>query len=138
MCFRRKPEESQQFPKTSPPEKAILIIAQDRAVPAKTPEREVAMSLLTLAIVAPFAAGPPPQANNASIERLRRSVGTVLVDAKIPGVGIALVSREGEIWVGGVGKADLAANRDVDADTVFRIGSSTKSFVALALLKLAE
>ncbi len=96
------------------------------------------MSLLTLAIVAPFAAGPPPQANNASIERLRRSVGTVLVDAKIPGVGIALVSREGEIWVGGVGKADLAANRDVDADTVFRIGSSTKSFVALALLKLAE
>ena len=42
------------------------------------------------------------------------------------------------MFAGGVGKADLATNRDVTADTMFRIGSITKSFVALSLLKLQE
>lgn len=96
------------------------------------------LALLILAVGAPLGAVPPQHANNASIERLKRSVDAVLVDAKIPGAGIALVARDREIWVGGVGKADLAADRDIDTNTVFRIGSMTKSVVALALLKLAE
>jgi len=40
--------------------------------------------------------------------------------------------------VRGLGKADLAANKDVTCDTEFRVGSISKTFVALALLKLQQ
>lgn len=97
------------------------------------------LALLILAVASSLAAAEaPPQADGPSIERLTRSVGAVLSEEKIPGAGIALVARDREIWVGGIGKADLDTDRDVDAATAFRIGSMTKSFVALALLKLAE
>jgi CubicO group peptidase (beta-lactamase class C family) len=42
------------------------------------------------------------------------------------------------LWCGGFGKADLASGRDITCDTEFRVGSISKSFVALALLKLQE
>src|SRR5262249_41268695 len=56
----------------------------------------------------------------------------------IPGAGIALVSREGAIWVGGVGTADLATGRRVSAETTFRVGSVSKSVTALAVMQLVE
>ncbi|MGO9604075.1 MAG: serine hydrolase domain-containing protein [Candidatus Binataceae bacterium] len=77
---------------------------------------------------------PPPQ----SIDELRKAVADVLAKNHVPGVGIALVTKDKVIWTGGVGKADVASGRDVDADTMFRIGSITKGFVALSLLQLQE
>ena len=41
------------------------------------------------------------------------------------------------VWAGGVGLADRERGA-VTADTLFRVGSITKSFVALALVKLAD
>ena len=57
---------------------------------------------------------------------------------RVPGVGLALVAGDRLVWAGGVGLADRDARRPVTADTLFRVGSITKSFVALALVKLAE
>src|SRR5260370_22770836 len=74
----------------------------------------------------------------ANIEELQSAVAAILKEYKIPGIGIALVTKDKVIWTGGVGKADLAANRDVTADTMFRVGSITKGFVALTALKLME
>jgi CubicO group peptidase (beta-lactamase class C family) len=48
------------------------------------------------------------------------------------------VSRGQVLWCGGFGKADIAANRDVTCETQFRVGSISKTFVALALLVLQE
>ena len=45
-----------------------------------------------------------------------------------PGCGFALVTKESLIFAGGVGKADLATNRDVTADTMFRISIDHKEF----------
>ncbi len=73
-----------------------------------------------------------------TIEELQRAVRSILTREHVPGAGIALVDKDHIIWAGGVGKADLAANKDVTADTTFRVGSISKSFVALALLKLQE
>jgi CubicO group peptidase (beta-lactamase class C family) len=42
------------------------------------------------------------------------------------------------LWCGGIGKADIGAGRDINCDTEFRVGSVSKTFVALALLKLEE
>ena len=91
--------------------------------------------LPTIGCSAPKKLESPPPAN---IDQLKSSIQAVLDRRHIPGVGIALVSKDGVIWAGGVGKADLASGRDVTADTMFRVGSITKGFVALSILKLAE
>jgi CubicO group peptidase (beta-lactamase class C family) len=73
-----------------------------------------------------------------TVTGLKAAIEAALRENHVPGVGIALVSKDNVMWVGGVGKADLAANKDVTADTMFRIGSITKGFVALSILKLQE
>lgn len=54
------------------------------------------------------------------------------------GAGVALVSRDEVLWLEGIGRVDLATGRKVTPDTLFRIGSISKSFVGLAVLMLQE
>ncbi len=77
---------------------------------------------------------PTPQ----TIDELKARVATILAEEHVPGVGIALVTNDGIEWSGGVGKADVAKGTDVTADTMFRVGSITKCFVALAILRLVD
>src|SRR5580658_1193775 len=74
----------------------------------------------------------------ANIDELKSAASAILKKYKVPGVGIALVTKDAVVWTGGIGKADLATNRDVTADTMFRVGSITKGFVALSALQIAE
>jgi len=73
-----------------------------------------------------------------NIEDLRAEIQKILDAGDIPGASIALVSKDGTLWAGGVGKADLAADRDATADTLFRVGSISKSFTALAVMTGVE
>ena len=72
------------------------------------------------------------------LEDLRAEIQKILDEYRIPGASIALVDRDRTIWAGGVGKADVAADVDVTADHLFRIGSISKSFTALAALRAVE
>jgi CubicO group peptidase (beta-lactamase class C family) len=85
-------------------------------------------------------AGQPIEAVAApeSIDELRARVAVILEREQVPGVGLALVDREGLIWAGGVGVADLDTQKPVTADTVFRVASITKSVVALGVMRLVE
>jgi CubicO group peptidase (beta-lactamase class C family) len=74
----------------------------------------------------------------AALDELKSDIQAILQEDNIPGASIALVSRDEVIWAGGVGKADLAGGRDVTADTLFRVGSISKAFSALAVLTLVE
>lgn len=78
-----------------------------------------------------------PEAAPRDIEELRARIAEVLAKSGVPGVGIALVDRDGPIWIGGVGQREIGGAA-VDGDTVFRIASITKSFIALGVMKLAE
>jgi CubicO group peptidase (beta-lactamase class C family) len=69
---------------------------------------------------------------------LQKAMKDVIDKAHLPGAGVALVSNGEVLWCGGFGKADLASGRGTTCDTEFRVGSISKSFVALALLKLQE
>src|SRR5215468_1797710 len=73
-----------------------------------------------------------------TIDELRAKISGILLREGIPGAGIALIDGDQILWAGGVGVADRATGRPVTADTLFRVGSITKSFVALALVQLAE
>ena len=82
--------------------------------------------------------GDRPPAAPQSIEELHQRIETILRESSTPGIGIALVSRDETLWTAGLGKADVAAGVDATPDTLFRIGSTSKMFVALAVLRLQE
>ncbi|HXY25090.1 MAG TPA: serine hydrolase domain-containing protein [Candidatus Acidoferrum sp.] len=73
-----------------------------------------------------------------TLEELQKAMKDVMDKAHVTGAGVALVSNGELLWCGGFGKADVSANRDIASDTEFRVGSISKTFVALALLKLQE
>jgi CubicO group peptidase (beta-lactamase class C family) len=79
---------------------------------------------------------PPKPAQ--SVPELQQRIEKILQDTKTPGVSVAIVHRDGPEWVAGLGKADLASGRAATADTLFRIGSVSKAFASLAVLKLAR
>ena len=89
-----------------------------------------------------FAAGCVPlHAQNAadpspkSVDEFRLAVQKVLSDTGVPGAGLALVRTSGIEWAGGVGLADRENNISVTADTHFRVGSISKTFIASALVQ---
>lgn len=53
-------------------------------------------------------------------------------------MSVAIVHREGPEWVTGLGTSDVAANRPATSETLFRIGSTSKAFASLSILKLAN
>ena len=73
-----------------------------------------------------------------TLEELQKAMKDVVEKEHVTGAGVALVSNGQLLWCAGIGKADVAASRDVTCDTEFRVGSISKSFVALALLRLEE
>jgi CubicO group peptidase (beta-lactamase class C family) len=73
-----------------------------------------------------------------SIAELRQQLEKILQDTHTPGLSVALVHRDGPEWVVGLGKSDLAANQSVTDETLFRIGSVSKGFASLSILKLAN
>src|SRR5467141_438450 len=73
-----------------------------------------------------------------TLQDLQQAMKEVLDKEHVPGAGVALVANGGVLWCGGIGEADIAAKRAVSCDTEFRVGSISKTFVALALLKLQE
>ena len=76
---------------------------------------------------------PPPE----TIPELRERIEMVLGATKTPGMGIALYGR-GLAWVASVGIADVDLGRAATEDTLFPIGSISKMFVALSVLKLQQ
>jgi CubicO group peptidase (beta-lactamase class C family) len=73
-----------------------------------------------------------------SIPELRQQLEKVLADTRTPGVSVAIVHRNGAEWIAGLGKSDVAANHATDPDTLFRIGSTSKAFASMSILKLAS
>lgn len=73
-----------------------------------------------------------------SIEELRQQLEQVLKDTNLPGMSVAIVHQDGPEWIAGLGKADVAKDRDATAETLFRIGSVSKTFVSLSVLALVD
>jgi CubicO group peptidase (beta-lactamase class C family) len=73
-----------------------------------------------------------------SINELRARIAEILERDQLPGVAIALVDRDGPLWIGGVGVRDRQTGAPMDADTVFRVGSLSKSIVALGVMRLVD
>jgi CubicO group peptidase (beta-lactamase class C family) len=77
---------------------------------------------------------PPATADAAA---LARTIDGIL--NRHPSVGLAVcVVRDGDLAFVGRGLADVATKAPITEDTVFRIGSVTKLFTAIAVMQLVE
>ena len=103
-------------------------------------------ALLTTATLAASDAYPPPrfadpgrvaklQSAMPEIDRLFRAYAT---DKKIPGMIWGVVIDGQMAHLGSFGVRDRASQTPITPDTAFRIASMTKSFTALAVLKLRD
>jgi CubicO group peptidase (beta-lactamase class C family) len=61
-----------------------------------------------------------------------------LADEGLPGASIAVVRGDECVYADGFGSRDLAENHPATADTLYGVGSVTKSVAALAVLQLHE
>jgi CubicO group peptidase (beta-lactamase class C family) len=96
-----------------------------------------AAMMLTLAVPC-MAQQKDDQPHPKTLSELQKAMKDVLGKEHVPGAGVALIANGELLWCGGIGEADIAAKRAVTCDTEFRVGSISKTFVALALLKLQE
>ena len=100
--------------------------------------KRIVTALLLLAAALCNTFGAESKSGPKSIPELQAAIEAVLKETKTPGAAIAIVSRDKAEWVAGIGKADVAANKPATAETLFRIGSVSKAFAALAALQLQE
>lgn len=100
---------------------------------------------LVLGALASLAAliGCPQQAPEASIyagaiEQLEQFIEEELERGLIPGVSIALVDDQEIVWTRGFGLADREDGIAADAQTIYRVGSISKLFTDMGVMRLVE
>lgn len=92
------------------------------------------MTILCWPALARADSDAPPQ----NLEELKSAIENIRKETNTPAVGIALVNKDGPLWIAGLGEADIEKHIPADENTLFRIGSVSKMFAALAILKLQE
>lgn len=102
----------------------------------------VAAAVLALACLAE-SAHAAPRANatldlHAFTSHLDSLIPALLERTHVPGTAVALVEDGDVRWVKGYGWADIAAKRPVTADTIFNVGSISKTITAWAVMSLVE
>ena len=105
------------------------------------PLSTLALALAALASLPALAASPTPTPTPAPARdtaELEKRISEQLAKHKVPGASVVLTDAAGDRWLAGIGKADVAAGKPVTPDTLFRIGSVSKTFAALSVLKLQE
>ena len=71
-------------------------------------------------------------------QRLDEYIARHMAEVGAPGMTVALADRNGLLRASEYGFADVKAGSRVSPQTLFEIGSISKSFVAIAVLQLAE
>lgn len=74
----------------------------------------------------------------SNFDKLEETVLAELKEKRGAGAAIAVVSGDKIVFAKGFGAANIETNQPVTPDTLFQIGSITKPFTALAILKFAE
>ncbi len=83
-------------------------------------------------------ANPLPKPPITTLAQLTDSIQRIMKKQHMPGLMLTLATRDSVLFAGGLGLADVANKRPVQPRTLFRIGSITKMFTTLGLLKLIE
>ncbi|MGB0495257.1 MAG: serine hydrolase domain-containing protein [Kangiellaceae bacterium] len=74
----------------------------------------------------------------SNIQELKEALAELIEYYAVPAVGIAMLDETGPVWIGSLGKANFENEIAADENSLYRIGSTSKMFVALSVLKLVE
>lgn len=85
-----------------------------------------------------FADSTPKPAPPKTLAELESRIQKVLDSAKVPGIGLTIVRHDSVIYAGGLGRARVAPLVKATDSTLFRIGSTSKAFVALTAQALVR
>ena len=121
-------------PKLLPPFASLLLACLCLPGLAQTPRRHAAGTV------------PPPQFADperakklaAAFPEIEKLFNTWVERRRMPGAVFGIVVDGELVWVKTAGVQDTATKAPVTPDTVFRIASMTKSFTAMAILKLRD
>jgi CubicO group peptidase (beta-lactamase class C family) len=100
--------------------------------------------ILSLALLMSFGANCAPAQTQSHVDRttieafVDGAVREALRADHIAGVSIAIVDRDGVVMARGYGAAAFDPYRKADADTLFRVGSISKTPVWIAIMQLVE
>ena len=92
---------------------------------------------LTILVLSPLTLNKSANATSLS-KALDKSIKQSLVTFHTPGMAVAVVHKGKVIYAKGHGIADIASNTKVNADTYFRLASTSKAFTAAGLAILVE
>jgi len=100
----------------------------------------LAIAMLPRAVHAADVAEAPAalQTADALRERIEKLGWELCEKHQVPGVAVAVVRAGALAWVQGCGWADQEQNTEVTAETVFNIGSISKTVAAWGVMKLVE
>src|SRR5690606_28764983 len=69
---------------------------------------------------------------------LESEISKILKDYSVPGAGVALISKDSVTWMGTLGQADVQNHIPVTNNTLFTIGSISKTFLSAAAMVAQE
>jgi D-alanyl-D-alanine carboxypeptidase len=93
---------------------------------------------VVIASLVPYEASTQAAAMQPWIAQLDEYIARHMRETGVPGMTLALANRDGLIRASTYGFADIKAGSRVVPETMFEIGSISKSFVGLTLLQLRE
>ena len=76
--------------------------------------------------------------DDATAQRLEAILDQDLNRLKIPGMQATIRTADGKTWSGASGTTDLGRKQALQPDHILRVGSITKTFTAVIILKLVE
>lgn len=78
----------------------------------------------------------------ATVAKVLKSLDETIIEAMnkytLSGLGVGVIHNGELVYAKGFGMADIEGEKDVSADTIFRIGSISKTFTAIGLMQLWE
>lgn len=104
--------------------------------------RAVTLSSFLWLFISPFISAqdevPPPKTYADAVRALETLITHEVADKKLPALSIALVDNQQIVWAKGFGYADPSQKKPATARTIYRVGSVSKLFTDLAVMKLVE
>ena len=99
--------------------------------------------LLLVLLLAPARAAaqpavPPDQKYAAAVAELDALITDEVADKRLPALSVALVDDQRVVWAKGYGFRDRGRTIPATAETVYRVGSVSKLFTDVAVMRLAE
>jgi D-alanyl-D-alanine carboxypeptidase len=95
-------------------------------------------TLILFLAAATVSSASQPDPNAPAWSRIAEFATARMREANTPGMALAITSRDRLLHVATLGVANLHANRALTANTLFEIGSISKSLTSIALLQLRD